>query len=68
MKLVCSTGATSSLCGATASYTEMGLTNIFQALRSAQATHQQVFPFSDSCVGGGNNWTCTQGVSFTPNP
>ncbi|MGH8171661.1 MAG: hypothetical protein ACREPX_00845 [Rhodanobacteraceae bacterium] len=64
-KMICSNGATSNLCGAKALYTELALTNVFQALRSSQAAHQKVYPFTDFCVGGGNG-TCTQGVAFSP--
>jgi hypothetical protein len=63
-KNICSSGATSPACGTNAQYSEAGLTNLFQALRSAQATQQQVDTYDDSCVGNPNLTTCTLGIEF----
>ena len=67
-QMLCTAGATSNLCGANAKYDETSLGDIFQALRSAQATHQQVSTFSDYCVGAGNNTSCIEGINFSSNP
>jgi hypothetical protein len=65
-KFICSKGATSSVCGVNAQYSEASLIGVYESLRSAQALQQQIVTYWNACIGAGGS--CTGGAMLYAYP